>query len=83
VTICTREVRVARGPAYWRAWIDAPAGVSGHGRTKAEAVGDLVILVATLNPGPVKIETHPPAGDPPVKVRSGRVVVLRGEGGAP
>lgn len=81
MTLITQEVRAARGPAYWRAWIDAPAGVSCQGRSKAEALGELVILITELQPGRVVIETRPPAGDEPAK-RSGRVVVLSGEGGA-
>lgn len=81
MTLLTREIRAARRVAYWRAWIDSPASVAADGRSQAEAVGKLVMLIAELNPGPVTVETLPPAGDPPVKVRSGREVVLRGEGG--
>lgn len=81
MTLLTQEIRTARGPAYWRAWIDSPASVAGDGRTQAEAIGKLVMLIAELNPGPVQVVTRPPAGDPPAKVVSGRAVVLSAKGG--
>lgn len=61
MTLFLQLIRPAGRAAYWTAWIDPAGNGSGIGRTKAEALGNLMLLLAERQPEEVELRLQPTA----------------------